>query len=81
MESQVTDLMEKLETIKAKRLEDRNKLKEAEKQKILCEQVRYHTEHFEFMILIESTSVRHFVLLHVVYVPSDNNFCYNYSLF
>ncbi|XP_067931812.1 dynactin subunit 1-like [Watersipora subatra] len=40
LESQVTDLMEKLETIKAKRLEDRNKLKEAEKQKILCEQLK-----------------------------------------
>lgn len=35
----MTDLTEKLETIKAKRLEDRTKLKDAEKIKIMHDQV------------------------------------------
>jgi len=39
LEVQVVDLTEKLETIKAKRLEDRNKLKDAEKIKIMHDQV------------------------------------------
>lgn len=39
MELQITDLTEKFETIKAKRLEDRSKLKDAEKTKIMYEQV------------------------------------------
>ena len=39
METQLTDLTEKFQTIKAKRLEDRNKLKEADKMKIICDQV------------------------------------------
>lgn len=40
LEADVKDLNEKLETIKAKRQEDRNKLKEFEKIKIQYEQVR-----------------------------------------
>lgn len=39
LENEVTDLTEKLDTIKVKRAEDRNKLKEAEKIKIQHEQV------------------------------------------
>ena len=39
LEVQVVDLTEKLDTIKAKRIEDRSKLKDAEKLKIMCEQV------------------------------------------
>jgi len=39
--AEVEDLQEKLDTIKIKRQEDKAKLKEADKMKIMYEQVRY----------------------------------------